>query len=83
MTSEKQKRKVVELPTQADSSPLRALAQAAFVMPVETKNSAELLKLLDPPPSHEATRQMIHHIAGFFSQVAAWDAQQTRERKAA
>ena len=86
MTSEKQKSKVVELPTQADNPRLlqrRAPAQTAFVMPMETEGSAGPMRLLDRPTSPETARQMVQNIAGFFAQVAAWDAQQARERRAA
>jgi hypothetical protein len=86
MTSEKQKSNVVELPWQAGTPLLlqrRAPAQTAFVMPMETENSAEPLRLLDRPTSPETARQMMQNIAGFFSQIAAWDAQQARERRAA
>jgi hypothetical protein len=50
---------------------------------METEGSAGPLRLLDRPTSPETARQMVQNIAGFFAQVAAWDAQQARERRAA
>jgi hypothetical protein len=46
---------------------------------------ADLLTQADSnrPPTEEATRQMIQNLAGFFSQIAAWDTRQTSEARAA
>ena len=86
MTSEKRKRKVVEIPTQGDPPRLlqgRTPRLGAMVVLLESEGSAEQVRLLGRLHSPEVARQMIENIAGFFSQIAAWDAQQAQERKAA
>ena len=86
MTSAKHKGKVVELPTQADNPRLLQRGAAGLetsVICIETEGSAGPMRLLDRPTSPETARQMVQNIAGFFGQVAAWDAQQARERRAA
>ena len=85
MTSAKHKSKVVELPTLADNPRLLrgAAGLESSVICMETEGSAGPLRLLDRPTSPETARQMVRNIAGFFAQVAAWDAQQARERRAA
>jgi hypothetical protein len=86
MTSEKRRRKVVELLTpQADSLQLFTGAPGleASVIRTDTEGSPGPLRLLERSTSPETARQMVENIAGFFSQVATWDAQQTLERRAA
>jgi hypothetical protein len=86
MTSEEQKGKVIDLPRHADPPVFllrRAPGLRALAIYGETEKSPEPVTGAGWPPSPEATRQMIHNIAGFFSQVAAWDTQETPESKAA
>ena len=83
MISEKQNDKVVELLTPPLLLQRRAPGLGVSSVRFEPEGAAELVRLASQPPSQEAVRQMIQNIAGFFSQVAAWDEQQAPERKAA
>jgi hypothetical protein len=86
MTLERQKNKVVELLTNVDVPPLfqrSAQAFVASVVPVENECCGGPASLLYRSASAETARQMVQNIAGFFSQVATWDAVQCRERRAA
>jgi hypothetical protein len=50
---------------------------------IDNEIPAKRMNVLDQPATEEVTRQIIQNIAGFFSQLAVWDAQQELERKVA
>ena len=74
------------LEPQADPPPLlqrRMPGISVSVKCMEAERSTDLVGWLARAASPETTRQAIQNIAGFFSQIAVWDAQQTPERRAA
>lgn len=72
MSSEKQKGKVVELPTPQVDPPMfiqrRTRTLRASVRDADAENSGDLVRLAGQTLSQEAHRQRIQNLAGFFSQ---------------